>query len=68
MNEKGVGLHQIKGKPIQRLAAGDSVYVGPGVVHWHGAAPDAPLTQINIGFGGTTKWGERVSDAEYRQR
>ena len=66
LNEKGVGLHQIQGKPIQRLAAGDSVYVGPGVVHWHGAAPDAAMTQVSIGFGGTTKWGEPVSDAAYR--
>ena len=66
LNEKGVGLHQIQGKPIQRLAAGNSVYVGPGVVHWHGAAPDAAFTQVSIGFGGTTNWGEPVSDAAYR--
>ncbi len=66
LNEKGAGLHQIEGKPIQRLAPGDSVYVGPGIVHWHGAAPDEPLTQVNIGFGGTTKWGDPVSDAAYR--
>ena len=66
LNEKGIGLHQIEGKPIQRLAAGDSVYVGPGVVHWHGAAPDAALTQVNVGFGGATKWGDPVSDAVYR--
>ena len=66
LNEKGVGLHQIEGKPIVRLAPGDTAYVGPGVVHWHGAAPDAGLTQVNIGFGGTTKWGEPVSDAVYR--
>jgi hypothetical protein len=41
-------------------------YVGPGVLHWHGAAPDAALTQVNIGFGGTTRWGDPVSDAVYR--
>lgn len=66
LNESGVGLHQIQGKPITRLAPGDSVYVGPGVVHWHGAAPDSPLTQVNVGFGGSAKWGAPVSDAEYR--
>ena len=66
LNEKGSGLHQIEGKPIQRLAPGDSVFVGPGVVHWHGAAPDAPLTQVSIGFGGMTKWGDPVSDTAYR--
>jgi 4-carboxymuconolactone decarboxylase len=66
LNESGVGLHQVQGQPIRRLAPGDSVYVGPGLVHWHGAAPDTALTQVNIGFGGTTKWGEPVADAVYR--
>lgn len=66
LNEAGIGLHQVEGKPLTRLAPGDSVYVGPGVVHWHGAAPDAGLTQVNIGFGGTTKWGEPVPDGVYR--
>ena len=67
--ESGTGLHQIQGKPIVRLAPGDSAYVGPGVVHWHGAAPDAALTQVSIGFGGgPTKWGEPVPDAVYRGR
>ena len=65
-NEKGVGLHQIEGKPIVRLAPGETAYVGPGVVHWHGAAPDASFTQVSIGFGGTTKWGDPVSEALYR--
>ena len=68
LNESGTGLHQVQGKPITRLAPGDSVYVGPGVVHWHGAAPDSGLTQVNIGFGGTTKWGDPVPDAVYRGR
>jgi quercetin dioxygenase-like cupin family protein len=66
LNESGVGLHQIQGKPITRLAPGDSIYVGPGVVHWHGAAPDSSLRQVNVGFGGSTKWGAPVSDTEYR--
>jgi quercetin dioxygenase-like cupin family protein len=68
LNESGVGLHQIQGKPITRLARGESIYVGPGVVHWHGAAPDSPLTQVSIGFGGTTSWGAAVTEAEYRGR
>lgn len=66
--ETGVGLHQVEGKPIERLSPGASAYVGPGIVHWHGAAPDAGMTQVNIGFGGTTKWGEPVPDAVYRKR
>ena len=66
LNESGIGLHQVDGKPIERLAPGDSAYVAPGVVHWHGAAPDSSMTQVNIGFGGATKWGDPVSDAAYR--
>src|SRR5688572_1120933 len=66
LNESGSGLHQVQGKPIERLAPGDTVYVGPGVMHWHGASPDASLRQVNVGFGGTTKWGGPVADAVYR--
>ena len=66
--ETGVGLHQIEGKPVERLSAGASAFVGPGVVHWHGAAPDAGMTQVNVGFGGATKWGEPVPDSVYRGR
>src|SRR5688572_15481091 len=29
LNEKGSGLHQIEGKPIVRLAPGQTAYVGP---------------------------------------
>ena len=66
LGESGIGLHQVEGKPVMRLAPGESAYVGPGVVHWHGAAPDEGFTQIHIGFGGTTKWGGPVPDVVYR--
>jgi quercetin dioxygenase-like cupin family protein len=36
----------------------------PGVEHWHGALPNAPLTQVAVSFG-ATKWGGKVTDAEY---
>ena len=65
LNESGAGLHQVEGGPIERLAPGDTAYVGRGIVHWHGAASEAGLRQVSIGFGGTTKWGAPVSDAEY---
>jgi len=64
-NESGLGLHQAQGKSLEQLRAGQSTYVGPNVVHWHGAAPDTSFTQLNIGWGGTTQWGAPVSDAEY---
>jgi hypothetical protein len=28
--------------------------------------PGEPLIQINVGFGGETKWMDKVTDAEYR--
>jgi quercetin dioxygenase-like cupin family protein len=65
MVEKGKMRVQKRGQPMRELAVGDSDYAGPNVVHWHGAAPDQSLVQINIGFGGGTKWYEEVSAADY---
>ena len=38
MIEEGAGFNQVKGGPVMELHAGETTYVGPGVVHWHGAA------------------------------
>ena len=35
-----------------------------GIVHLHGARPEAPLTQVAISFGMTT-WLEKVTDEQY---
>lgn len=43
----------------------DTYSVGAGIVHWHGARPESPLTQVAISFG-TTTWLEKVSDEQYR--
>lgn len=37
----GRGYYQAKGEPARELLPGDVVEIGPGVVHWHGAAPIA---------------------------
>jgi quercetin dioxygenase-like cupin family protein len=66
--EKGRGRVQRKGEPWKELAAGDSDYTRPGVVHWHGAGPDQRYIQIVVGFGGETKWFEVVTDSEYSGR
>jgi quercetin dioxygenase-like cupin family protein len=63
--EKGRGRAQRRGEPIRDLKEGESEYTAPDVVHWHGAAPDHDLVQVNIGFGGGTKWFEKVTDEEY---
>jgi len=63
--EDGRMRTQKKGGPIKELGKGESDYTGPRVVHWHGAAQAQTLVQINVGFGGETKWMEQVTDAEY---
>ena len=64
--EQGRMRTQKKGGPVRELGVGESDYAGPNIVHWHGAAATEPLVQINVGFGGTTKWLDEVTDAEYR--
>ena len=66
--EKGRGRVQRRGELTRDLKEGDSDYTAPNVVHWHGAAPDQELVQINIGFGGATKWFDKVTDEEYSGR
>jgi len=66
--EQGRMRTQKKGGPVRDLGVGESEYAGPNVAHWHGATPDQPLVQINVGFGGQTKWMEQVTDAEYARK
>ena len=54
-----------RGEPFKEYAAGGSEYTAPNVEHWHGATPKEPLVQVNIQFGGTTKWLTRTTDEEY---
>ena len=63
--EEGVAHTQVKGGPVIELKAGETTYVGPGVVHWHGAAPDQGGVQYNVTRGGIT-WLDEVTDAEFR--
>lgn len=65
MVEQGKMRTQKRGQPMKELAAGESDYTAPNVVHWHGAAPDVPLVQINVGFSGGSKWYEAVTDDQY---
>lgn len=44
----GVGFHQIKGGKLEVLQPGDVVFCPPGVVHWHGAAPESSFAHIAI--------------------
>lgn len=66
--EQGRMRTQKRGQPVRELGAGESDYTGPSVIHWHGAVPQTHLIQVNAGFGGETRWMERVTDAEYSGR
>ena len=66
--EDGRMRTQKKGGPVKELGKGESDYTGAKIVHWHGAVPGQALVQINVGFGGDTKWLEQVTDAEYNAR
>ena len=63
--EEGFAHTQIKDGPVIRLGAGETIYSGPGVWHWHGAAPDDGCVQYNVTRGAVT-WGDAVTDEEYR--
>ena len=65
MVEKGRGSMQRQGEPVRNLGEGEAVFTGPNVLHWHGAAPDQSMTQVTIGFGGTTQWREEVTEEQY---
>lgn len=65
--ESGRMWSQKRGEPRREFGPGQSDYAGPNVVHWHGATPQSELIQINVGFGGATKWLEAVPEAEYRK-
>jgi quercetin dioxygenase-like cupin family protein len=65
----GVGRICFKGEKPQRLNPGDTVMIPPGVLHWHGAAPDRLFAHLamseNSDAGAGTSWGEHVSDGDY---
>src|SRR5579859_8065582 len=46
------------------IAAGDIVFIPPGVEHWHGATAESPMTHIAISLQGHD-WLEPVADADY---
>jgi 4-carboxymuconolactone decarboxylase len=56
---------QRRGQAIKEFGQGESDFTGPNVEHWHGAAASTPLTHVAVGFGGETKWLDKVTDEEY---
>ena len=66
MVENGVGLHQVRGQPIEAREAGDPWWTGAGVEHWHGAHPDEAAIQLTI-YSGEVDWMDPVTDEEYME-
>ena len=66
----GVGWAQVEGEPIVEIRAGDVVWCPPGQRHWDGATPNRAMTYVAVqetGQGGSVRFGEKVTDEEYRQ-
>ena len=66
--EKGRARVQKRGEPMKELAPGDVDYTPPGVLHWHGAAPNETFIQIGTSFGGAINFTDPVTDAQYEGR
>lgn len=65
----GCGRIQKLGGPIETIRAGDSVWIPPGVKHWHGAGPNTGMTHVAIHEaldGKHVDWLEPVTDDQYR--
>lgn len=67
---EGAGRVQGESGPVRQVGPGDTVVVGPGERHWHGAAPDHLMSHIAMQeadpeTGEQTIWAEQVSDQEY---
>jgi len=64
----GAGLVALRGEAPRRIRAGDSVWIPPGEVHWHGAAPETAMVHLAIQEkqgDSAADWLEQVSDADY---
>jgi quercetin dioxygenase-like cupin family protein len=64
----GFGRVQLKGQPVQVIRPGDTVWIAPGEVHWHGAGPQNAMVHLAIQEamdGKPVTWMHAVSDEEY---
>ncbi len=65
----GIGRTQAAGEGVIELRPGDTVSVGPGQLHWHGAAPDRVFVHIAMQEtdeqGESAQWHGHVTEADY---
>ena len=65
----GRGYYQEKGKPAKLMKPGTVIPIPPGVVHWHGAAPNSTFVHIGMStrvHKGPADWFGPVTDAQYK--
>ena len=56
---------------LQAIRAGDTVWIPPGVKHWHGASSVTAMAHIAIAEsvdGSPVAWLEQVDDSQYSGR
>ena len=62
----GVCQVQLRGAVVQEIHAGDSVWIEPGEVHWHGAKPGRTMVHLAVQqtdeAGVDVVWMEKVGD------
>lgn len=64
----GAGLVCKRGESPQEIRPGDTVWIPPGVEHWHGAGPETGMVHLAMQEaqdGTAAVWLEKVSDADY---
>ncbi|MEX1256980.1 MAG: cupin domain-containing protein [Gemmatimonadota bacterium] len=65
MIEEGRGRTQVRGGVVEEVGPGQPWYTGPGIEHWHGAAPDSDVAQWTV-YNGQVTWLDPVTDEQYR--
>ena len=66
----GRGMVQSEGEEIHEILPGDVVWIPANERHWHGAAPNNPMSHVAISEplnGSTVQWMEHVSDEQYKK-
>lgn len=64
----GCGWTQEQGGTVARICKGDTVYVRPGVRHWHGGTDTTSMRHLAISevlHGRNVTWLGPVTDAQY---
>ncbi len=66
----GHGWVQVDGEAAKPIATGDTVFISPGVKHWHGAARDTVMTHVAVSEaldGTSVTWLEPVAGDLYNK-